>query len=149
MSHIFQPYDITLDVAEGKMYWVHGGKIQRANLDGSDIEDLATDLRNPRNTVRDVEGDKMYWTSWWFTDYYQRETAGKIQRANLDGSNIEDLVTDLSFPGGIALDVINGKMYWTDSGTDMIQRANLDGSNIENLVTDLEVPQGIALLLLE
>jgi hypothetical protein len=33
------------------------------------------------------------------------------------------------------LDVENGKMYWTDWGTDKIQRANLDGTNVEDLVT--------------
>ena len=59
----------------------------------------------------------------------------KIQRANLDGSHIEDLVTQgLEGPTGIALDVVGGKMYWTDSGTEKIQRANLDGSHIEDLV---------------
>ena len=43
----------------------------------------------------------------------------KIQRANLDGSNIEDLVTQgVKSPDGIALDVAGGKMYWTDDGTE-------------------------------
>ena len=52
---------------------------------------------------------KMYWTDFG-TD--------KIQRANLDGSNVEDLVTTgLSGPRGIALDLANGKMYWADAGT--------------------------------
>ena len=72
---------------------------------------------------------------------------GKIQRANLDGSNIEDLVTQgLSGPAGIALDVAGGKMYWTnDWSTGKIQRANLDGSNVEDLVIELREPAGIAL----
>ena len=40
---------------------------------------------------------KMYWTDF---------GTGKIQRADLDGSNIEDLITTgLSSPLGIALDV--------------------------------------------
>ena len=69
----------------------------------------------------------IYWT-----DY----GTDKIQRANLDGSNIVDLVTQgLESPDGIALDVAGGKMYWADYGTDKIQRANLDGSNIEDLIT--------------
>ena len=76
----------------------------------------------------------IYWT-----DY----GTGRIQRTN--GSNVEDLVTWLSSPQGIALDVSGGKMYWTDWGTDTIQRANLDGSNVEDLVTGLSYPQGIAL----
>ena len=62
---------------------------------------------------------KMYWPD---------SVTDKIQRANLDGSNVEDLVTaGLSDPDGIALDVAGGKIYWTDTLTDKIQRANLDG----------------------
>ena len=71
----------------------------------------------------------------------------KIQRANLNGTNIEDIVTrGLRTPTGIAVDPEAGKLYWADSGTDKIQRANLDGSNIEDIVTSgLRTPTGIAL----
>ena len=59
----------------------------------------------------------------------------KIQRSDLDGSNVEDLITSgLHTPVWLALDVSGGKMYWTDWGTDRIRRADLDGSNVENLV---------------
>ncbi|MCH7643693.1 MAG: hypothetical protein IH974_02570 [Myxococcales bacterium] len=48
----------------------------------------------------------------------------KIRRADLDGSNVEDLVTTgVDNPTGIDLDLASGKMYWTDAGTDKIQRA--------------------------
>ncbi len=80
--------------------------------------------------------NKMYWTDF---------STAKIQRANLDGSSVEDLVTTgLSAPFGIALDVAAGKMYWPDAGTLKIQRANLDGTSVEDLVTGLN-PFGIAL----
>ena len=79
---------------------------------------------------------KMYWLD---------EESDKIQRASVDGSNIEDLVTGLGTPEAIALDVSGGKMYWTDKGTDKIRRANLDGSNVEDLITGLTIPEGIAL----
>ena len=72
-------------------------------------------------------GGKMYWIDWG-TD--------KIHRADLDGSNVEDLITTgLRWPSGIALDVGGGKMYWTEDGTNKIQRASLDGSQVEDLVT--------------
>ena len=115
-------------------------KIQRANLNGSSVQDLVTTgLEFPIGIALDVSGDKMYWTVTGDT--------GKIQRANLNGSTVEDLITTgISFPRGIALDVSGGKMYWTDSGTAKIQRANLDGSSVEDLVTTgLSVPIGIAL----
>ena len=75
---------------------------------------------------------RIYWTDW---------HEGTISRANLDGSNIETLITGLDNPHSVALDITDGKMYWVDydlfadeDGTGKIQRANLDGSNIETLV---------------
>ena len=116
-----------------QMYWTSAGRIQRANLDGSNIEDLVAGLGSARDLALDVAGGKIYWMT----------GAGRIQRANLDGSNIEDLVTGLDFPFDLALDVTGGKMYWSNSGR--IQRANLDGSNIEDLITGLGSPSGPAL----
>ena len=48
---------------------------------------------------------------------------GKIQHANLDGSNVEDVVTGLSVPMGLALDVPSNEMYWVHRGLQKIQRA--------------------------
>jgi sugar lactone lactonase YvrE len=128
-------------VASGKMYWTDSGDqmVQRANIEGSNIEDLVTStdgLSEPTGIALDVDAEKMYWT-----DY----GTDMIQRANFDGSIIEDLVTGLDTPRGIALDVAGGKMYWTDSGTGKIQRANLDGSSVEDLITGVGSPRGIAL----
>ena len=99
------------------MYWTDWNtkKIQRANLDGSHVEDLiTTGLDVPRGIALDVERGKMYWTDW---------GTKKIQRANLDGSQVKELITTESGDlGGIALDVEHGKMYWTD--LDKIRCAN-------------------------
>ncbi len=129
-----------------KLYWTDSNrsasKIQRANLDGSGIEDLVTSgLDGPISLALDMTGGKMYWTE---------GGAYKIQRANLNGSGVEDLYTtsaSLEIPYGIALDVAGGKMYWTVGGTsNKIQRANLDGSGVEDLVTSgLTFPRGLAL----
>ena len=54
--------------------------------------------------------------------------------------------TDPSLPAGIGTPVIEGKMYWTDTGRSDIGRTNLDGSQIEILVTrSLNIPRAIAL----
>ena len=60
-----------------------------------------------------TKASKLYWTD---------AGASRIQRANLDGSNVQDLVTGLGIPYGLALDAADGKMYWADTGTDRIQR---------------------------
>ena len=46
-----------------------------------------------------VHAQKMYWTD---------AGTNKIQWADLDGQNVQDLVTGLSEPQGIALDVAGG-----------------------------------------
>ena len=138
--------NLVLDVAGRKMYWTSGTKIQRTNLDGSNIEILVTteedEVRYPSSLALDVAEGKMYWTDWGTGP--DLGTA-KIQRVNLDGSNIEDVVIGLDKPFGLALDVAGGKVYWTDTFAAKIQRANLDGSNIETLALVTASPWGLAL----
>ena len=75
------------------------------------------DLGRPNGIALDVGRGKMYWTD---------STTDKIKRANLDGSNVEDLITKLeSSLWYIALDVGRGKMYWADNGTDKIKACQL------------------------
>jgi len=71
-------------------------------------------------------GGMMYWTDLGIS---------KIQRVNLDGTDLRDLVaTELRLPRSIAIDEAGHKIYWVDSGTRKIQRANLDGSGVEDLI---------------
>ena len=67
---------------------------------------------------------RLYWV-----DY----DAGEIQRSNLDGSQVQTIVSGLESPEGIALDVGSGKVYWTEQRG--VKRSNLDGSQIESLGT--------------
>ena len=135
---------LALDVSAGKMYWsdwTEGegvARIRRADLGGSNQADLVTGLDRPYGIALHVSAGKIYWTEL---------GAGKIKRADLNGTNDEALVTEnLVQPRGIALDISAGKMYWTDHGTGRIQQADLDGGNVEDLVTiQPGVPWGIAL----
>lgn len=146
-----------------KMYWtVPGsfgapgtgdGKIQRANLDGSDIEDLLTGLISPQGIAIDLASEKIYWTEG-VGDAVNDDR--KIRRANLDGTALEDVVTAGFFPGifgrvpplrAVAVDSAGGKIYWSAGH---IQRANLDGSGVEDIIDEgldgfLVIATGIAL----
>ena len=140
------PRDVALDLTSDppKMYWIDAGtnniddgKVWRANLDGSSPEALVTiGLINPQSIALDTTAGKMYWTDSGTGAPNPLEN-DKIQRANLDGSNVETLLTfqnQLRVPRGIALDVAGNKMYWTDIVRDRIRRANLDGTEAEDLV---------------
>jgi len=76
---------------------------------------------------------KMIWTD---------TKANTIERANLDGSNRETLVSGVTASLGITIDPIARKMYWVDIGQfvvgindEVIRRANLDGTGIETILT--------------
>ena len=80
-------------------------------------------------TSAPASAQKIYWHHW-------ENGSGKIRRADLDGSNVENLI-DLgsSGVGGIAVDQTGGKIYWTEE--QLIRRANLDGTGAETvLVSD-------------
>jgi len=73
---------------------------------------------------------QMYWTN---------QTLDTIQRAELDGTVVATVQGGVS-SNGLALDMIAGKLYWTDlgnplaSGDELIRRSNLDGSSTEILL---------------
>jgi len=140
LVNITLPYDIDLDVSGGKMYWTDysSNKIQRSDLDGSNVEDLLSlgSTHYPNGIALDVAGGKMYWTGKGTNDIY---------RADLDGTNSETLVFDVNSPRQIALDIPGGKMYWASFGSNKIQRADLDGSNVEDIITGGYSYYGIAL----
>ena len=128
-----------------KIYWADSQteKIQRANLDGSNVEDLITSgLANPRGMGLDLEAGKMYWGEVLLSG------SGKIRCADLNGSNIRDIAVSKNAVIDLALDVVHGKVYWTDDFdlSSRIQRANLDGSNVEVIAsTGPETTFGIAI----
>ncbi len=97
------PIGLAQDLVGGKMYWTENGQnnrsIRRANLDGTGIENLVTGvLGNPLGIALDLNEGKMYWADHGY---------GRIQRANLDGSQIETILDNLGIknPEFIALDV--------------------------------------------
>jgi DNA-binding beta-propeller fold protein YncE len=129
------PRGIALDVEDGRMYWSdYGGGttlLKRANLDGSDVQTIVFDAE-AYELALDLRQRKVYWT------HVNNDTGGvghrQIRRAGLDGSNVETVLDDLGTPDGVALDVPNRKMYWTDQSYHSISRANFDGSQREVLV---------------
>jgi predicted outer membrane repeat protein len=62
------------------------------------------------------------------------QASGKIQFSELGGSNVTDLLTGLTSPVSVAVDVDAGKVYWSDDVLNNIQRANLDGTGVETIV---------------
>ena len=118
-------------VRAGKIYWSdrRAGKVERANLDGTNPETLVTIAStNLRGLAIDVLADRLYIAD---------NQSDKIFSAPLKGGATEELVSGLGFPADLELDLANRKLYWCDQSRSHIRRSNLDGSNIELI---LETP---------
>ena len=50
----------------------------------------------------------------------------------------------MSVPDGLAVDWINNKLYWTDTGTNTLEQSDLFGSFRRILLNDTDEPRGIA-----
>ena len=83
----------------GKVYWTEqtaegGGTINSANADGNTgATELASILATPMGIAVDTTGSKLYWTN----------ARGRVQRANLNGSGIQNVVEGLGNPGKIVI----------------------------------------------
>ncbi|MBI4717633.1 MAG: PQQ-binding-like beta-propeller repeat protein [Planctomycetes bacterium] len=142
------PIYVAVDLSGGKIYWAEsstaGGSIGRANLDGTARQTLLAQVDpKPFNLALDLPAGRIYWTA------VPASGDGKIQRANLDGSGVEDVLTvpaaTYGLPRGIAFDAGNGKITWaTDTGK--LMRADLDGGNVELIASDVGAPTAIAVV---
>ncbi len=129
----FYASGLTIDQFERKLYWaeagtfVRGGKLQRSNLEGTQVEDIITRLFEPTGITIDPQDRKIYWAE---------SEPCRIRSANYDGSNIKTLMTgaytnrndnywDLTF------DEPTRKLYFISYAA--IARCDRDGSNLEQL----------------
>jgi len=121
-----------------QIYWSdpEAGVIQRANLDGSNVQTVIPSFR-PLGVAVDSDAGKVYWTD--------VGSSPRIQRSNLDGTQVENIRGGLSAPYGLAIAPSLGKVYWTEARSGMICRANLNGSSGECWqIEGVIAPRGIA-----
>jgi hypothetical protein len=127
-----------IDSTASKFYWTfkvnsHNMGILRANLDGTEWEVIVPEV-SATAFVLNPEAGHVYWTEF---------DTGTIRRANLDGTDVEDVLVNLSGPLSIAVETLEGMLYWTEYGSGAIHRATLDGRNAEEVISGLSRPGGI------
>ncbi|KAK2718097.1 hypothetical protein QYM36_006775 [Artemia franciscana] len=140
--NISRPHSIVVHPEEGVLYWsewsttlgsrdtlepTYDGRIEMAWMDGSNQKTvISSNLHWPNGLVIDKTSQKLFWC-----DVYLE----KIERANLDGSNRELILSVgdwLSHPYSLA--VHDGFVFWSEQGLfGRIQRLNLDTKNITTL----------------
>ncbi len=124
------PNTIAIDADAQKIYFTinscpwEKSAIQRANMDGTDIEVVLELERNDfsRGIAVDPKSGKVFWSE---------PKMGTLYRANLDGSDVE-IIVQQNRVGAMTLHRGNAKVYWANSWEDItVHRANFDGSGHE------------------
>jgi Low-density lipoprotein receptor repeat class B len=153
---------IALDVQRGQMYWTqrgdrsNDGSIRRASINlpkgedpahRTDIQVLFDQMPEPVDLALDLKTRTMYWTS----DGGEGPGADTVSRAPMDPPSGYDpahrkdqqiLVSGLRGGIGISLDLVHGRMFFTDLGGS-VYSANLDGSDEKTLLSEMGGLTGI------
>jgi surface protein len=146
-SGTITPWGLAIDATSDKLYWsnVTEGTINRADIDGTNIQTIVSGLDLPRGIALDETTNTLFWAEG------GAENPG-IKRVNLDENPlvVTDIVTSgVVSPYHIALDTNGQYVYWVDNASTVkeIKRIKYDGSAIETIITDTHVKQvaGIAL----
>ncbi len=121
--------------ALGRLFFLDlsGGRVISVNPDGSDEKTIVSEGRKiPDGIVVDVAAGHIYWTNMGNPN----ANDGSIERADLDGRNVTEIVPagGTFTPKQLQQDKKNSKLYWSDREGMRVMRANLNGSNIETLV---------------
>jgi sugar lactone lactonase YvrE len=154
----FETRGIVVDTANDRLLWsdilplgapLPGGVIRSANIHGGEIADVVRDLTSPAGVALEPNSGRIYWT-----DLGDASESSAVFSANMDGSNVQKLVSAewLSEIEGIAVDSQHKRLYFTYVNPLLdslfnggIARADLDGSNVDPIVSGLIKPIGIAL----
>jgi sugar lactone lactonase YvrE len=123
----------------GLMYWTHRSEgVYRAARDGSDVK-LLVPAKNADGLAVDQANGKLY-----FLISNTPDKLDTLQRANLDGTQVEQIVGDLNWTGDLALDGKRGKLYVTSLGDNRIIEFDLDGTGRRDVVAGLNAPDELA-----
>lgn len=99
----------------------------------------------PKSIAVDSTSGSLYWL-----DEGDYKVPMKIAKANMDGSNSTVLISDnLHNVEALTLDIINKRIYFSESSDGLIESIDMDGRDRKTILTqalNIEKPQGLAVL---
>ena len=104
---------------------------------------LVSDLAQPRAVAVHPVLGAIFWSEW----SRSSRSRSRIARANLDGTNTTTIRDrEVGWPNGLAIDVIQERIWWVDALLDAMFNCALDGSDVRPVRgTRLVHPFGLAL----
>ncbi len=139
-----RPIGLAVDDAAGKLFWSDPSDtvndISMINMDGTGAIETRVDFGpppagGPTRLALNPGANTMYFSAFFFEDIYESAMYAPLWFQPL----VQDPVVN-GAPFGMALDALNGHVYWTTwdgltSGE--IQRSDLNGNNVQTILTGL------------
>lgn len=126
------PEDLAIDWLTGNIYFTDASRSHIAvctnnGLSCTQIVDWNL-MQNLRAIVLHPTESLMFWTDWGLDAH--------IGVAFMDGSSPQVLVKDVAWPNGLALDWLNGRIYWVDAREQTIESATITGKDRRKVLKD-------------
>ncbi|CAJ0932226.1 unnamed protein product, partial [Mesorhabditis belari] len=130
-GEVHTPDGLAIDWVHNLLFWTDGGldQISVMNLDTRQKKVLFTDkLEEPRAIAVDPEFGLIFWTDW--------GQEAKIERAGMDGKNRTVIMQgeQVKWPNGLALDLLEKRVYWADAKVKSILSCDYYGNNIKTVL---------------
>ena len=101
---------------DGRLQW-----LEFPNLSTYSVHRVKASMNGISTMALDVGDGPAHYVYW--------ITGSSIKRCRVDGSDATSILKNLNTPRGVAVDIVEGKMYWSDKAG--IHRAELDGTGDE------------------
>lgn len=139
---MWEPVSVAVDWVGDKLYVVDGvgQKVDVFELRGRwHAIALSSNLTNPSDIALDPTQGYMFIAD-----------GNQLIRANMDGSDTKAIVTDAVYKAsGVAVDVLQRRLYWCDSLLDYIETVDYDGNNRHLILRGPQVPSPSRLAVFE
>lgn len=136
------PEDLAIDWLTGNIYFTDSemDHIGVCNSSGKICTILVNeDIDSPRSIALHITQGVVFWTDWGHKPM--------IARSGMDGSSPAPFVSDkIQWPGGLALDTCNERVYWVDTKLEIVESIKLDGTDRRTILTEvLKHPYALAI----
>ncbi|XP_042337393.1 low-density lipoprotein receptor-related protein 8-like [Plectropomus leopardus] len=130
VPHLPGPGPVAALAFDRTLYWAKQGSIYRVSTDGEPQNSLVLKVQGSLSGLAvDWIHQLLYWTS---------EESSSVNVGLLDGSTWRQLITGLEKPSAVAVDPLQGLLFWAQCGNSpKIERSSLVGRDRRALVTSL------------